>query len=135
VLDFVDYNLRGVGQVVFMNNPITGLLILTGLWLTSAWLGFAATVGLVASTGTALVLGFRSRRRPGRLVRVQTGSHRGGACHLRRRGVRPHHGGLHRGRGRFRHGRHRSADPTAHSDARVVWDGVVWNEVVWNGSR
>nr|WP_143220879.1 urea transporter [Actinomadura sp. CNU-125] len=58
VLDFVDYGLRGVGQVVFMNNPVTGLLILVALWWTSAWLGFAALLGLVASTGTALALGF-----------------------------------------------------------------------------
>ena len=48
VLDFVDYRLRGVGQVVFMNNPITGLLILIGLFVASAWLGTAAVIGLVS---------------------------------------------------------------------------------------
>lgn len=56
-LDFADYTLRGVGQVVFMNNPVTGLLILVGLWITGPWLGLAATVGVVAATGTALLLG------------------------------------------------------------------------------
>lgn len=56
-LDFVDYSLRGVGQVVFMNNPLTGMLILAGLWIASAWLGLAATLGVLASTATALVLG------------------------------------------------------------------------------
>ncbi len=57
VLDFVDYSLRGVGQVVFMNNPITGLAILVAMWIASAWLGFGGTLGLVASTLTALILG------------------------------------------------------------------------------
>jgi hypothetical protein len=32
-LDFVDYCLRGVGQVCFMNNPITGLAILVGMFV------------------------------------------------------------------------------------------------------
>lgn len=41
VVDFIDYGLRGVGQVVFMNNPVTGLLILVGMYLGSSWLGVA----------------------------------------------------------------------------------------------
>ena len=57
VADFVDYCLRGVGQVVFMNNPITGLLILIGLFVASAWLGVAAVIGLVSSTLVAILLG------------------------------------------------------------------------------
>jgi urea transporter len=57
VLDFLDYTLRGVGQVVFMNNPVTGLLILVGLWVAGAWLGLAATVGVLAATATAVLLG------------------------------------------------------------------------------
>jgi urea transporter len=56
-LDFVHYCLRGVGQIVFMNNPVTGLLILVGLWVFSPWLGFAAMLGVVASTASALILG------------------------------------------------------------------------------
>jgi len=55
--DFVDYCLRGVGQVVFMNNPITGLLILTGIFVASAWLGVAAVIGLVASTLVGILIG------------------------------------------------------------------------------
>lgn len=58
VADFIDYNLRGVGQVVFMNNPITGLLILAGMYVASPWLGVGGTIGLVVSTVTALLLGF-----------------------------------------------------------------------------
>ncbi|MBV9455758.1 MAG: urea transporter [Rubrobacter sp.] len=56
-LDFVHYCLRGVGQIVFMNNPVTGLLILVGMWVFSPWLGFAAVLGVVASTASALILG------------------------------------------------------------------------------
>ena len=31
LLDFIDYCLRGVGQVCFMNNPVTGLAILVAM--------------------------------------------------------------------------------------------------------
>lgn len=57
VADFVDYCLRGVGQVVFMNNPITGLMIVIGIFVASAWLGVAAVIGLVASTLVGIFLG------------------------------------------------------------------------------
>lgn len=56
-LDFVDYSLRGVGQIVFLNNPLSGLLILIGMWVFSTWLGFAATLGVLVSTAAALLLG------------------------------------------------------------------------------
>jgi urea transporter len=56
-LAFVDSCLRGVGQVVFMNNPITGLAILVAMFVGEAWLGFAGVLGLVASTLTAIALG------------------------------------------------------------------------------
>lgn len=57
VLDFLDYTVRGVGQVVFMNNPVSGGLILVGLWVAGAWLGLAATIGVLAATATAVLLG------------------------------------------------------------------------------
>jgi urea transporter len=55
--DFVDYCLRGVGQVVFMNNPITGLLIMIGIFVASAWLGVAAVIGLLTSTLVGILIG------------------------------------------------------------------------------
>ena len=55
--DFIDYCLRGVGQVVFMNNPITGLLIMIGIFVASAWLGVAAVIGLLASTLVGILIG------------------------------------------------------------------------------
>src|SRR3954454_8787156 len=54
---FVDSCLRGIGQVCFMNNPLTGLAILVAMFVGEAWLGFAGAVGVVVSTATAAVLG------------------------------------------------------------------------------
>lgn len=56
VLGFVDWTLRGVGQVVFQNNPVAGLVILIGL-LVNSWIYAAiCIVGVVASTLTAMIL-------------------------------------------------------------------------------
>lgn len=55
---FFEYCLRGVGQVVFMNSPITGLFILAAAWIYDPWFGFAGTIGVVASTLAAHPLGF-----------------------------------------------------------------------------
>lgn len=56
VLGFVDWTLRGVGQVVFQNNPLAGLVILAGL-LVNSWIYAAiCVVGVVASTLTAIIL-------------------------------------------------------------------------------
>lgn len=57
-LDFADSCLRGVGQVIFMNNPVTGLFMLAGLVAADAWLGLATALGAVAGTLAALTLGF-----------------------------------------------------------------------------
>jgi urea transporter len=56
-LDFVDSCLRGVGQVCFMNNPVTGLLILAGMAVGEVWLAFAGILGLATSTLTAIAIG------------------------------------------------------------------------------
>ena len=57
LLAFVDSCLRGVGQVCFMNNPVTGLLILVAMFVGEAWLGFAGALGLAVSTLTAIWIG------------------------------------------------------------------------------
>lgn len=57
IVDFVDYCLRGVGQVCFLNNPITGAFIVAATFVADAWLGVAGLIGLVVSTLTAIVLG------------------------------------------------------------------------------
>lgn len=56
-VDFVDSCLRGVGQVCFMNNPITGLAILVAMFVGEVWLGFAGVLGVAVSTLTAIVIG------------------------------------------------------------------------------
>jgi urea transporter len=57
VVGFVDTLLRGTGQVMFQNNPITGLLFLIGIFYNSYQFGIAAIIGLLASTITAMLLG------------------------------------------------------------------------------
>jgi len=57
LLDFIDACLRGVGQVCFMNNPITGLAILVAMFVAEPWLGFAGVVGVVVSTLSAVAIG------------------------------------------------------------------------------
>jgi urea transporter/Ca2+-binding EF-hand superfamily protein len=54
--DFINYNLRGIGQVIFVNNPVSGLLILVALFLQSPWVAFLGLLGVVASTVTAIWL-------------------------------------------------------------------------------
>jgi urea transporter len=56
-LDFIDSCLRGVGQVCFMNNPVTGLAILIAMFVGEAWLGFAGALGVIVSTASALLIG------------------------------------------------------------------------------
>jgi urea transporter len=53
----VDTLLRGVGQVMFQNNPLTGLLFLVGIFVNSFKLGGAGLLGLAASTLAAHLLG------------------------------------------------------------------------------
>src|SRR6476646_2563102 len=57
VVGFIEYCLRGVGQVVFMNSPITGLFIVAAMWIFDPWVGFAGTLGVIASTRAAHALG------------------------------------------------------------------------------
>jgi urea transporter len=53
----IDTILRGTGQVMFQNNPLTGLLFMVGIWINSVKLGWAALLGVVVSTATAYLLG------------------------------------------------------------------------------
>ena len=52
-LDFINY-IQGVGQVVFINNPLSGLLILLALFIQSPWIGLMSLVAVVSSTVTAI---------------------------------------------------------------------------------
>lgn len=56
LLRFPDWILRGIGQVVFQNNPWSGLIIL-GAILYNSWIYFAVCLfGTVVATVTALAL-------------------------------------------------------------------------------
>lgn len=50
------WSLRGVGQVVFQNNPWSGLVILLGLLVNSWIYALICVVGVLASTSTAIML-------------------------------------------------------------------------------
>jgi urea transporter len=61
VLRFIDTNLRGAGQVMLQDNPLTGLIFLVGI----AWgavasgtgaVAVGAVVGLVVATATAIAI-------------------------------------------------------------------------------
>ncbi|XP_026974653.1 urea transporter 1 [Sagmatias obliquidens] len=56
-LQFVDWVLRGISQVVFVSNPISGILILVGLLVQNPWWALSGCVATVVSTLTALLLG------------------------------------------------------------------------------
>ena len=55
-LSFFDWCLRGIGQVVFQNNPLSGLVILAALAFNSWIYAAICLIGVIASTGTAILL-------------------------------------------------------------------------------
>ena len=61
LLDFINASLRGIGQVGFANNPISGLLILLAILLQSPWTALMVAIAVAVSTGTAF---FMSLDRP-----------------------------------------------------------------------
>ena len=54
-LGFVDWVLRGIGQVVFQNNPISGAVILAGIFYNSWIYGAICLFGAAVSTLTAVL--------------------------------------------------------------------------------
>jgi len=52
---FIDWVLRGIAQVVFQNNPISGAVILAAIFYNSWIYGIACLFGTIISTGTAVV--------------------------------------------------------------------------------
>lgn len=53
---FTKSALRGVGQVMFQNNALTGLLFLCGIFYQSSTYGLAALLGSLTGTATAYLL-------------------------------------------------------------------------------
>lgn len=54
-LGFLDWVLRGIGQVVFQNNPLSGAIILAGIYYNSWIYGTVCLFGTIISTVTALL--------------------------------------------------------------------------------
>lgn len=55
-LQFPIWMLRAIGAPIFLNNPISGLLILIGMFITNPWASINAVIGLITAMVTALVL-------------------------------------------------------------------------------
>ncbi|MGD1806346.1 urea transporter [Dapis sp. BLCC M126] len=56
-LDFVNVTFRGVGQIGFANNPISGFLFVIAVFIQSPWVALMLLVGVVGATLTAYQLG------------------------------------------------------------------------------
>lgn len=54
----VDLCLRGVGQVYFQDNPLSGLFILIGLFIESPRVAIHGVIGLLVGNITAILFGF-----------------------------------------------------------------------------
>ncbi|XP_014380475.1 urea transporter 2 [Alligator sinensis] len=56
VFQFIDWVLRGTSQVMFVNNPLSGLILIAGFLVQSPWWTITGCLGTVVSTLTALTL-------------------------------------------------------------------------------
>ncbi|KAK9522681.1 hypothetical protein VZT92_019130 [Zoarces viviparus] len=56
LLQLVDWVLRGAAQVMFVNNPLSGLIIFAGLILQNYWWALNGFVGTLFATISALIL-------------------------------------------------------------------------------
>lgn len=56
LLRLLDWVLRGASQVMFVNNPLSGLLIFAGLILQNYWWALNGFTGTLFATISALIL-------------------------------------------------------------------------------
>ncbi|KAM6109079.1 urea transporter 2-like [Phoenicopterus ruber ruber] len=57
MIQFIDWVLRGISQVMFVNNPLSGLIVVGGFLVQNPWWTLTGCLGTVVSTLTALILG------------------------------------------------------------------------------
>ncbi|XP_053267720.1 urea transporter 1-like [Pleuronectes platessa] len=57
MIQLLDWMLRGMAQVMFVNNPVSGLLITAGLFLQNPWWALNSLLGTLVSTASAIFLG------------------------------------------------------------------------------
>eukprot|EP00980_Cylindrotheca_fusiformis_P028283 scaffold22589_cov138-Cylindrotheca_fusiformis.AAC.46 len=53
----VDHSARGIGQVIFLNSPVSGAVILGGLAVSNPYLASLAALGTITATGSAKAAG------------------------------------------------------------------------------
>ncbi|NXJ70592.1 UT2 protein, partial [Rostratula benghalensis] len=56
MIQFIDWVLRGISQVMFVNNPLSGLIVVAGFLVQNPWWTLTGCLGTVVSTLTALIL-------------------------------------------------------------------------------
>ncbi|KAL4630052.1 urea transporter 2-like isoform X1 [Arapaima gigas] len=56
LLQLLDWVLRGAAQVMFVNNPLSGLIIFAGLILQNRWWALNGFIGTLSATISALIL-------------------------------------------------------------------------------
>ena len=56
ILGYLDATLRGVGQVIFMNSPITGLFIVAGLLVADVYASLSGLLGSASATAFGILL-------------------------------------------------------------------------------
>nr|XP_056705060.1 urea transporter 1 [Euleptes europaea] len=56
LFQFIDWVLRGVSQVMFVSNPLSGLIMIAAFLVQSPWMTLTGCLGAVVSTLTALLL-------------------------------------------------------------------------------
>ncbi|XP_009893053.1 PREDICTED: urea transporter 2 [Charadrius vociferus] len=56
MVQFIDWVLRGISQVMFVNNPLSGLVVVAGFLVQNPWWTLTGCLGIVVSTLTALIL-------------------------------------------------------------------------------
>ncbi|CAH1789237.1 unnamed protein product [Owenia fusiformis] len=57
VLAVPSWILRAIGAPIFLNNPISGLLILIGMFIANPWVAICGITGLISAIATAFLLG------------------------------------------------------------------------------
>lgn len=71
LLQLLDWVLRGAAQVMFVNNPLSGLIIFGGLILQNYWWALNGFVGTLFATISALIMQQNRFGRSLTLVRLQ----------------------------------------------------------------
>jgi urea transporter/Ca2+-binding EF-hand superfamily protein len=56
ILNFINATFRGIAQVIFVNNPLSGLLIWLAMMFQAPWMGLLALLGSASATAAAMAM-------------------------------------------------------------------------------